>query len=81
MFYIEKGWVVVMDDIGEFLMLKVVVFLIGECLGFISVEFLSVYLCYELRKGMIEVERMVVFNIYKGGIFLVEVGVYFGILV
>ncbi|MFP7732320.1 ethanolamine ammonia-lyase subunit EutC [Priestia aryabhattai] len=80
-FYIEKGRVAVMDDIGELLMPKVVVLLIGERPGLISAESLSAYLCYEPRKGMIEAERMVVSNIHKGGIPPVEAGAYLGTLV
>lgn len=80
-FYIEKGRVAVMDDIGELLTPKVVVLLIGERPGLISAESLSAYLCYEPRKGMIEAERMVVSNIHKGGIPPVEAGAYLGTLV
>ena len=80
-FYIEKGRVAVMDDIGELLTPKVVVLLIGERPGLISAESLSAYLCYEPKKGMIEAERMVVSNIHKGGIPPVEAGAYLGTLV
>ncbi|TYR78911.1 ethanolamine ammonia-lyase subunit EutC [Priestia megaterium] len=80
-FYIEKGRVAVMDDIGELIRPKVVVLLIGERPGLISAESLSAYLCYEPKKGMIEAERMVVSNIHKGGIPPVEAGAYLGTLV
>ncbi|WP_209121681.1 ethanolamine ammonia-lyase subunit EutC [Alkalihalobacillus sp. BA299] len=77
-FYIEKGRVAVMDDVGEILQPQVVVLLIGERPGLVSAESLSAYLCYQPRKGTIEAERMVVSNIHKGGIPPVEAGAYIG---
>lgn len=77
-FFIEKGRVAVMDDVGELLQPKVVVLLIGERPGLVSAESLSAYLCYMPRKGTIEAERMVISNIHKGGIPPVEAGAYIG---
>ncbi|WP_174727156.1 ethanolamine ammonia-lyase subunit EutC [Mesobacillus harenae] len=80
-FYIEKGRVAVMDDIGELLQPKVVVLLIGERPGLVSAESLSAYLCYMPRRGTIEADRMVISNIHKGGIPPVEAGAYIGTIV
>jgi ethanolamine ammonia-lyase small subunit len=80
-FYIEKGRVAVMDDVGEILKPKVVVLLIGERPGLVSAESLSAYLCYEPRQGTLEADRMVISNIHKGGIPPVEAGAYLGTVV
>jgi len=80
-FYIEKGRVAVMDDVGELLRPKVVVLLIGERPGLVSAESLSAYLCYQPRRGTIEADRMVISNIHKGGIPPVEAGAYIGTVV
>jgi ethanolamine ammonia-lyase small subunit len=80
-FYIEKGRVAVMDDVGELLQPKVVVLLIGERPGLVSAESLSAYLCYMPRKGTIEADRMVISNIHKGGIPPVEAGAYIGTVI
>jgi ethanolamine ammonia-lyase small subunit len=80
-FFIEKGRVAAMDDVGELLKPKVIVFLIGERPGLVSAESLSAYLCYEPRIGTIEADRMVVSNIHKGGIPPVEAGAYIGTVI
>jgi ethanolamine ammonia-lyase small subunit len=80
-FYIEKGRVAVMDDVGEILKPKVIVLLIGERPGLVSAESMSAYLCYEPRKGTIEADRMVISNIHKGGIPPVEAGAYLGTVI
>ncbi|KON88277.1 ethanolamine ammonia-lyase [Sporosarcina globispora] len=80
-FYIEKGRVAVMDEVGELLKPKVVVLLIGERPGLLSAESLSAYLCYEPRKGTIEADRMVISNIHKGGIPPAEAGAYLGTVI
>ncbi|WP_339147475.1 MULTISPECIES: ethanolamine ammonia-lyase subunit EutC [unclassified Sutcliffiella] len=80
-FYIEKGRVAVMDEIGDLLNPKVVVLLIGERPGLVSAESLSAYLCYEPKKGTIEADRMVISNIHRGGIPPVEAGAYLGTVV
>ncbi|GHH99286.1 ethanolamine ammonia-lyase subunit EutC [Neobacillus kokaensis] len=80
-FYIEKGRVAVMDDVGELLQPKVVVLLIGERPGLVSAESLSAYLCYMPRAGTIEADRMVISNIHKGGIPPVEAGAYIGTII
>ncbi|MGG1516500.1 ethanolamine ammonia-lyase subunit EutC [Paenibacillus oryzisoli] len=77
-FYIQKGRVAVMDDVGEVLRPEVVVLLIGERPGLLSAESLSAYLCYKPGKGTIEADRMVVSNIHSGGIPPVEAGAYLG---
>ncbi|WP_026576649.1 ethanolamine ammonia-lyase subunit EutC [Bacillus sp. UNC438CL73TsuS30] len=80
-FFIEKGRVAAMDDVGELLKPKVIVYLIGERPGLVSAESLSAYLCYEPRQGTIEADRMVISNIHKGGIPPVEAGAYIGTVV
>ena len=80
-FFIEKGRVAAMDDVGEILKPKVIVYLIGERPGLVSAESLSAYLCYEPRHGTIEADRMVISNIHKGGIPPVEGGAYIGTIV
>lgn len=80
-FYIDKGRVALMDEIGEILKPDVVIYLIGERPGLVSAESLSAYVCYQPRIGTIEADRMVVSNIHKGGIPAVEAGAYLGTLV
>ncbi|WP_173915399.1 ethanolamine ammonia-lyase subunit EutC [Halobacillus sp. Marseille-Q1614] len=77
-FFIEKGRVAVMDDVGEYLQPDVIVLLIGERPGLVSAESLSAYLCYKPRHGTIESQRQVVSNIHRGGIPPVEAGAYLG---
>ncbi|ARI76315.1 ethanolamine ammonia-lyase subunit EutC [Halobacillus mangrovi] len=77
-FFIEKGRVAAMDDVGEELKPEVIVYLIGERPGLISAESMSAYLCYKPRKGTIESQRQVVSNIHRGGIPPVEAGAYLG---
>jgi ethanolamine ammonia-lyase small subunit len=80
-FFIEKGRVAAMDDVGELIQPEVIVLLIGERPGLVSAESLSAYLCYKPRLGIIEADRMVVSNIHKGGIPPVEAGAYIGTLI
>lgn len=80
-FYVDKGRVALMDEIGEILQPDVVILLIGERPGLVSAESLSAYLCYKPRIGTIESDRMVVSNIHKGGIPPVEAGAYLGTLI
>lgn len=80
-FYIEKGRVAVMDDIGEILRPEVIVLLIGERPGLVSAESLSAYICYKPCLGIIEAERMVISNIHKGGIPPVEAGAHLGTVI
>ena len=80
-FYVDKGRVALMDEIGEILQPDVLILLIGERPGLVSAESLSAYLCYKPRIGTIESERMVVSNIHKGGIPPVEAGAYLGTLI
>ncbi|MFC4355506.1 ethanolamine ammonia-lyase subunit EutC [Chryseomicrobium palamuruense] len=80
-FYIDKGRVALMDEIGELLQPDVVIYLIGERPGLVSAESLSAYVCYQPRFGTIEADRMVVSNIHKGGIPAVEAGAYLGTLI
>ncbi|MBN6189429.1 ethanolamine ammonia-lyase subunit EutC [Aneurinibacillus sp. BA2021] len=77
-FFVERGRVAVMDDIGEVLEPDVIVLLIGERPGLVSAESLSAYLCYRPRRGMVEADRMVISNIHAGGIPPVEAGAYLG---
>lgn len=80
-FYIDKGRVALMDEVGELLQPDVVIYLIGERPGLVSSESLSAYVCYKPRFGTIEADRMVVSNIHKGGIPAVEAGAYLGTLI
>jgi ethanolamine ammonia-lyase small subunit len=80
-FYIEKGRVASMDEVGEVLEPEVVVLFIGERPGLVSSESLSAYLCYKPRKGTIEADRMVISNIHSGGIPPIEAGAYLGSVV
>jgi ethanolamine ammonia-lyase small subunit len=80
-FYIEKGRVASMDEVGDVLQPEVVVLFIGERPGLVSSESLSAYLCYKPRKGTIEADRMVISNIHAGGIPPVEAGAYLGSVV
>lgn len=77
-FYIEKGRVGVMDDVGEVLRPEAAILIIGERPGLLSAESLSAYMCYKPRKGTIEADRMVVSNIHAGGIPPAEAGAYLG---
>lgn len=80
-FYVDKGRVALMDEIGDLLTPDVVIILIGERPGLISADSLSAYLCYKPRSGAIEADRMVVSNIHKGGIPPVEAGAYLGTVI
>ena len=80
-FYVDKGRVALMDEIGELLQPEVVIILIGERPGLVSAESLSAYICYKPRLGTIEADRMVVSNIHRGGIPPVEAGAYLGTLI
>ncbi|WP_107839466.1 ethanolamine ammonia-lyase subunit EutC [Metasolibacillus meyeri] len=80
-FYIDKGRVALMDEIGEILQPEVIVYLIGERPGLVSAESMSAYLCYKPRLGTVEAERMVISNIHKGGIPPLEAGAYLGTVV
>ncbi|MHA6259275.1 ethanolamine ammonia-lyase subunit EutC [Sporosarcina sp. CAU 1771] len=80
-FYVDKGRVALMDEIGDLLTPDVVIILIGERPGLVSADSLSAYLCYKPRSGAIEADRMVVSNIHKGGIPPVEAGAYLGTVI
>ncbi|GLC86965.1 ethanolamine ammonia-lyase subunit EutC [Lysinibacillus piscis] len=80
-FYIDKGRVALMDEIGELLQPEVIVYLIGERPGLVSAESMSAYLCYQPRIGTVEADRMVISNIHKGGIPPLEAGAYLGTVV
>lgn len=80
-FYVDKGRVALMDEIGEILQPDVVIILIGERPGLVSAESLSAYICYKPRIGTIEADRMVVSNIHKGGLPPVEAGAYLGTVI
>jgi len=80
-FYIDKGRVALMDEIGELLQAEVIVYLIGERPGLVSAESMSAYICYQPRIGTVEADRMVVSNIHKGGIPPLEAGAYLGTVV
>ncbi|MFJ8512113.1 ethanolamine ammonia-lyase subunit EutC [Lysinibacillus xylanilyticus] len=80
-FYIDKGRVALMDEIGELLQPEVIVYLIGERPGLVSAESMSAYICYQPRIGTVEADRMVVSNIHKGGIPPLEAGAYLGTVV
>jgi ethanolamine ammonia-lyase small subunit len=80
-FFIKKGRVALMDEIGEILQTEAVVYLIGERPGLVTARSLSAYLCYKPRFGTIEAERMVISNIHQGGTPPVEAGAHLGYVV
>ena len=80
-YYIERGRVGLMDDIGELLQAEVIVYLIGERPGLLSAESMSVYMCYRPNTNTIESDRLVVSNIHQNGFLPVEAGAYVSTLV
>ncbi|CAM5669634.1 Ethanolamine ammonia-lyase small subunit OS=Lysinibacillus sphaericus OX=1421 GN=eutC PE=3 SV=1 [Lysinibacillus sphaericus] len=56
-FYIDKGRVALMDEIGELLQAEVIVYLIGERPGLVSAESMSAYLCYQPRIATVEADQ------------------------
>lgn len=80
-YYIERGRVGVMDDIGELLQAEIIVYLIGERPGLLSAESMSVYMCYRPNAKTIESDRLVVSNIHQNGFPPVEAGAYVSTLV
>ena len=80
-YYIERGRVGLMDDIGELLRPEVIVYLIGERPGLLSAESMSVYMCYKPNAATIESNRLVVSNIHQNGLPPVEAGAYISTIV
>ena len=80
-YYIERGRVGLMDDLGELLQPEVIVYLIGERPGLLSAESMSVYMCYRPNAKTIESNRLVVSNIHQNGFPPVEAGAYVSSLV
>ena len=80
-YYIERGRVGLMDDIGELLKPDVIVYLIGERPGLLSAESMSVYMCYRPNAKTIESDRLVVSNIHQNGLPPVEAGAYISTIV
>ncbi len=77
-FYVSRGRVAVMDQIGEILQPDVVVLLIGERPGLVAADSMSAYLCYRPRRGTVEADRMVLSNIHRRGTPPVEAGAHLG---
>ena len=80
-YYIERGRVGLMDDLGELLQPDIVVYLIGERPGLLSAASMSVYMCYRPNTNTIESNRQVVSNIHQNGFSPVEAGAYVSSLV
>lgn len=80
-YYIERGRVGLMDEIGELLQPEVIVYLIGERPGLLSAESMSVYMCYRPNAKTIESDRLVVSNIHRNGLPPVEAGAYISTIV
>ena len=75
-FFVKYGRVAVMDEIGEILQPEVLVELIGERPGLVTAESMSCYMCYKPNKATIESDRMLISNIYKGGLPPAEAGAH-----
>lgn len=75
-FFVKYGRVAVMDEIGEILQPEVLVELIGERPGLVTAESMSCYMCYRPNKSTIESDRMLISNIYKGGLPPAEAGAH-----
>ncbi|CAB3395301.1 ethanolamine ammonia-lyase subunit EutC [Kyrpidia spormannii] len=80
-FYVRRGRVAIMDEIGELLQPEAFVLLIGERPGLAAADSMSAYLCYRPRRGTIEADRMVVSNIHDAGTPPVEAGAHLGAVV
>jgi ethanolamine ammonia-lyase small subunit len=77
-FFVKRGRVACMDQIGEILRPKALVLLIGERPGLVSARSMSAYMCYQPRFGVIESDRNVISNIHIGGTPPVEAGAHIG---
>ncbi|MGE5484779.1 MAG: ethanolamine ammonia-lyase subunit EutC [Ignavibacteriales bacterium] len=75
-FFVKYGRVAVMDDIGETLHPEVLLELIGERPGLVTAESMSCYMCYRPGKATVESDRMLISNIYKGGLPPAEAGAH-----
>lgn len=74
LFFVCYGCVKIEDQIGEIFGVKVVILLVGECLGLGQLESFFCYVVYFLCVVIIvEVDRICILNIYQGGMLLVEV--------
>lgn len=74
LFFVCYGCVKIEDQIGEIFGVKVVILLVGECLGLGQLESFFCYVVYLLCMVIIvEVDCICIFNIYQGGMLLVEV--------
>ena len=80
-FYIERGRVGLMDEVGSLLQSEVIVYLIGERPGLVSADSMSVYMCYRPSLQTIESDRLVVSNIHTNGMPQIEAGAYIATLV
>ncbi|NPV71340.1 MAG: ethanolamine ammonia-lyase subunit EutC [Firmicutes bacterium] len=75
-FFVRYGRVAIMDHIGEVLEPEVVVEMVGERPGLVTAESMSCYMCYRPRKSTVESERMLISNIYRGGLPPAEAGAH-----
>lgn len=64
---------VVVDEIGELLGVKLVVILIGECLGLSLLDSMGFYLIWMFLCGFIDVSCNCIFNVWLEGLFYLEV--------
>jgi ethanolamine ammonia-lyase small subunit len=67
-FFVRRGRVGVLNDIGEVLNPEVVVLLIGERPGLATAESLSAYMAYRPRPGDTDARRNLVSNIHARGV-------------
>ncbi|MNP00137.1 Ethanolamine ammonia-lyase light chain [compost metagenome] len=77
-FFVKRGRVGVMDDIGRILRPEVLVLLIGERPGLAASASLSAYMCYRPQPGRRDSERNVISNIHQKGTPPVEAGAHIG---
>jgi ethanolamine ammonia-lyase small subunit len=67
-FFVRRGRVGILNDIGEVLNPEVVVLLIGERPGLATAESLSAYMAYRPRPGDTDARRNLVSNIHARGV-------------
>lgn len=77
-FFVKRGRVGVMDDIGRILHPEVLVLLIGERPGLAASSSMSAYMCYRPQPGRRDADRNVISNIHKSGTPPIEAGAHIG---
>lgn len=77
-FFVQRGRVGVMDDIGRILRPEVLVLFIGERPGLAASASMSAYMCYRPGPGKRDADRNVISNIHRSGTPPVEAGAHIG---